>query len=292
MTFRSFCLSFAVAAAAAGMVLVSVPGPALADAKIVTRTSSSGGMAGARPGSDGSGATSTSYYKGDKVRVETGNNVMIYDCAADRLYTLDTAKKTYTVATLQQLASQPNPMMQMIDIQSTVSMKPGGKTKTISGKRATNYVWKATLTMKLKKGTNLPQGAAPPTLPTIIMEGEQWTTTALKTSAKCGRLPAAAMMSAGGMPPGLKKLIDLFATIKGVPLSSRMTQRMKMSGGAPAGMPAGADRTMTVTSSVVSLSEATLPASLFAVPAGYKQVPRSSPGMPMGGRPGRAPARR
>lgn len=263
-----------VALGAAAMVAVV---PARADVKVVSRTSVSGGQAAARPGEK-----SITYYKGDRVRTESGQQVTIYDCAADRLYTLNPASKTYHVSSMKNVVTQTNPMMAMVDMKSVVTLKPGGKTKIISGKTARNYVWKAVITMSIKKGANTgaPPGAPIPTLPTLILDGEQWTTEAVKLSARCTRLNSAALMGGGGMPAGLKPLVEKLASVKGLPLQSRMTQTMKPAKPNPGAGPP--PRQMVIKSELVSLSEATLPASLFAVPAGYKQVPRPMGALRMG----------
>src|SRR4051812_40803792 len=48
----------------------------------------------------------TTYYKGDKARVEfPAGTATIYDQAAGRVYSLDVMRKTYSVVTLKQMST-------------------------------------------------------------------------------------------------------------------------------------------------------------------------------------------
>src|SRR5689334_6672616 len=48
----------------------------------------------------------TTYYKGDKARVQSGDGTAtLYDLASGKVYSLDNARKTYSVITLKQMAA-------------------------------------------------------------------------------------------------------------------------------------------------------------------------------------------
>ncbi len=273
--------SVALAATAATLTVVAAPA-AHADVKIVSKnavTGASGAMA-QRMGSGNS--TTTTYYKAAKVRTDNGGGgVTIYDAATDKLYTLNGDTKTYTVASVRAAQDAVNPAMAMMDITTKAHVAPGGKTKMIMGKPATNYVWTATMAMKMKarampknSGAN-GLGAAPAQTPmmTLSMRGEQWTTGAVKLPARSGATSTSALMAnLGSRMPGMKPLMTEMSKIKGVPLQSTMTQ--SFSGMA---MPGAPQTPITITTQAVSVSEAPLPDSLFRVPAGYKLVKNATP---------------
>lgn len=252
---------------------------ALADVTVVMKTTIDGmprrpGAAGPAPKSRE--LTSTDYYKGDMVRSEMGDVVMI--AVGDRVFLIDDASKTYQVATRKALEEQANPMAAMLQVQGPATLKPGGKTATILGKPAKN--WLLTLSMRL----NVPPGmrvmaegatAATPTKPPVItMKMEVWTTEAVSVAKS--RAPMS-----GGMGM-LKPLTDKLQSIPGLTLRTTMTQTIEGMGMALKGMGKGG---ATVRAEAVSLSEKPLPDSLFAPPKGYKQrpfIPAGMPGMPGG----------
>jgi hypothetical protein len=91
---------------AVGLLLAGTASlPARADLTIVTEvnTSRSGGPAGAETAAP-SPQTVTTYYKGDKARVEAADGtVTLYDRAAEKVYTLHPAEKTFSALPLKQM---------------------------------------------------------------------------------------------------------------------------------------------------------------------------------------------
>jgi hypothetical protein len=253
---------------AVSALTVAVAAPAArADLKVVTTTTTSGGAGRSTT------TTSTNYYKGGKFRSETKEAVILID-GSGKIITLNTAKKTYSEMSFSDMMN--NPYMRMVDLKTSVNLKPGGKKKIIVGKPAKNYVYTATIQMSLsqealKQMKGRSQGAAPPPLPTIVMEGEQWVTESVQVPAKA----VANSMSALASLPGMKNLMDKLASIKGLPLESRITMTFK------GGPPNARNMKPQVTSSVASsLSEAPLSDSLFKIPADYtKQAAGGFPGM-------------
>jgi hypothetical protein len=249
-----------------------------ADVTLVQKTSVEGLPESMRAQRASMDRPSTLYYKGDKLRTETGTDaVTILD--GERLYLIDTKKKTYAATTAERMMAESNPMLSMVDVQTEVSVKPGGKTKTIAGKPAQN--WRFTLTMKLAiNATGMAQAAPgqppPGQLPTIRIEGEQWSTTAAAVPPTARSLRALSMLQSLVGPKGQAALRREFEKIKGLPLELTLTQTVQ-------GVPTPANGKPIVTRmTTVSLSEKPLPESLFALPKGYKQVPFEGPKMPTG----------
>ncbi|MEO7714701.1 MAG: hypothetical protein ABIY70_00745 [Capsulimonas sp.] len=139
---------------AIGVALAAIAAATRADVTIVSEVNVTGGMnrgggGGGRGFGGGAGAaqqfpkTVSLYYKGDKARSEEkGGPVTIYDAAAGKIYTLDTAKKTYYEQSLADIASgaqrfarpgaEPPPP-------SKVTLKETGDTQTIAAKKAAKY---------------------------------------------------------------------------------------------------------------------------------------------------------
>ena len=114
--------------------------------------------------------------------------------------------------------------------QTTATVKDTGQTRVIAGHPARRYTMTASLAAQ----------------PGTVLQGEVWA---------AQDIPAPSLLNTGGGP--LAALQSQFKKIKGYPLRTNL---------AITGSPLG---NTTVSSSVVSVSKAPLPASLFAVPAGY-----------------------
>lgn len=288
-------------------VLITIAAPAArADVKLVTTMTMT--STGQQPGMMGGGGgnqkfTTTTYIKGGKTRTETGStSITISDSATGTVYTLNPSAKTYTTTNINATLDQAQGMMAMMDFKATGDVKPGGKTRTILGKPAKNYLISSNITMGFKAGAR-PGGAsasAPPVktgvpLMTINIKGEQWATEAVKLPANSGLSNVRMMQSGLNRIPGLKSFAATMSKIKGLPLEGVSTQQMVMNMGAAMGGAGGAGgapakpMVMTMKTQPVSLSEAPLPDSLFAIPAGYRKVaaPVRRPGMGggMGARP-------
>ena len=111
-------------------------------------------------------------------------------------------------------------------------VKDTGQNKLIGGHMAHRYLLSATI----------------PAQPGTLIQGDVWTT----------RDIAQPPSLSGGGP--LSSMQNVFKQIKGFPLKSTL---------AVTGSPLGST---TVTTSLVSISKSALPASAFAVPAGYKKT--------------------
>jgi Tfp pilus assembly major pilin PilA len=250
-----------VGSLAAGLMLVSA---AHADLKMVQKTAANGTI-----------TTTTSYFKNGKFRTDSRQSIVIM--VGEKLLTLSPTRKTYTETTMNRAGGG---MAQMMDFKTTSVIKPGGKTKTILGKPAKNYVYTLTMQMVPSKEALQQMKASgrplPAQFPSIIIEGEQWVSEAVKmpTGAVANSMRAIAEM------PGMKEIIAKFAAIKGAPLETRQTMTFK-------NMPAAAAeaaKPQTITTTTTEISEAPLSDSLFQVPAGYKKMAAPTmPGAPGGG---------
>jgi hypothetical protein len=262
---------------ATSLVLASTTLTSLAFADLTVETKTSGGREG--------GAIIKQFYKGTKVRTESGGNVTIYDTATDRSLILDNAKKTYYMASVKRMQEmvKESPMGGIISkMKMTVTgdVKPGGQTKTILGKPAQNYKYTLVMNMDMsgmmdmipeKERKGMPKGGMSAIKTTI--SGELWTTTAVSLANPSAFNKGFAAMQGGGLGgDGAEQIAAKMSVVKGFTLLS--TQKI----GLPE-MPTGKggkkppSSAMSVRQEVVSLKESPLPDSLFVAPKGYKQVP-------------------
>jgi hypothetical protein len=221
----------------------------------------------------------TSYMKGSRFRTEIAGRVTITD--GTRTWLINPEKKTYSVVANQKLESSMNPMMeqfnQMIDMSLLASVKPGGKTRTILGKPAQNYVFSIDMKMKFKPGSG-PKGATgekPMTLPQMKTTGEIWATQVLPPPPRRSNMMNLAngfrMLGAAGQSAGAA-----FDKVKGFPLETNLKQ-VTTGSSIPGG---GKGSNVSVKMTVTSLKADPLPDSLFVPPAGFKQVPYEAPSLP------------
>jgi hypothetical protein len=218
----------------------------------------------------GKNATSTTtYIKGNKLRTEVDGATTITDGA--RTWLIDTNKKTFSVVVNEKLGQMGGPMVeqfrQMIDVKMDASVKPGGKTRTILGQPARNYVFSMSMKMSFKPGSG-PK-----------MMGESWTTDALPVppglikSAGAG----AVFSRLGMLGSSVQKSAAAFDSMKGFPLETTLSQSMS---GMPKGQKALKESDRTVKFAVVSLKTDALSDGLFLPPKGFKQVPYEAPSIP------------
>lgn len=246
----------------ATLLLTLTAGAARADLKVVAKTT-----VGERS------TTVTTYYKGSKARVETGNSVIITDGSSGKTYILNPQKKTYTLIR----ANDPNMqqasgMMQMFDISADV--KPGGKSKTILGKTVKNYVFTITMKPNAAFKTRMdeakkknPNAQIPPIANMVVtVRGEEWVSDALGVSAAGNAVMMQQLMSM----PNFRNVAQKFSIMKGVSLESNTSTSF-------------GTQSQTSKTVATSVSQSPLSDSLFDVPVGYKLEPM---GAASGGRPG------
>jgi hypothetical protein len=238
-----------------------------ADLKLVQKTIMEGNLSKRVQGAGGppTPPSVTMFYKGNKTRTESGDRVTIFD--GERVLLLNPAKKTYQAIPKNAAAEMANPMMAMMDIKASVDVKATGKTQTIQGKQAKQYVMTMTMKLGMKQGAGGAEKGEAPQLPSFTTRTELWT-------AEIPGVTLSPSMAKQNMPGGMasmpfvKDMTEKLKTIKGIPLLTTMNQEIM-------------GKKLNMSIKTVSLSEAPLPASLFAPPAGYKQVPYTAPAMPM-----------
>lgn len=305
----------AAAAFVFSSLLTLAAGPAArADIKVVSHVTAN--MMGTQGASlEGAGqhtSTVTMYYHGDRIRMESdngmGHSVLLIDVAAGRMYTLKPATKTYTERSIGAGPPQASRMMSAMDVKTKALLTPIAAKKTIAGKPAHGYTFKATITVALKGGMAgmsgapaSPSGSAPAKpqpVGSVEMSGEEWVTDAVRLPGK--GLSGAFTALGGGTSqlPGTRELTDKLAKIKGLPLAQTETiigtglfgaflsgaRAPQATGPRPKGPMRGGFR---LSSEATSVTEGPLPASLFQIPAGYKKedVVSPMPGAPGGRRP-------
>jgi hypothetical protein len=222
----------------------------------------------------------TSYMKGTRFRSDAPKTITITD--GTRTWLINTENKTYSVVANQKLQGATGSVMeqfnQMVDLSLMASVKPGGKTRTILGQPAQNYVYSIDMKMKFKPGSG-PKGITgkePMRLPQMKTTGEIWATTALpkppSSSAGAGSLFSNFRM----LGPAGERATAAFEKVKGFTLETTLTQ-ISTGGNMPGG---GKGGKMSLKVVVTSLKTDPLPDSLFAPPAGFKQIPYEAPTLP------------
>lgn len=287
--------------------LVTAVNPARADITFVNEASVTGIPASAltRINRNAEQTTTTVYYKANKQRTESGDVVTIYDGTSDKLYTLNTARKTYTVTVKSDLQNtvtiydgasgnlyslntknntytatalpeksielDSNALWSLFKFDTTTNVEPGGAKKTVAGKSVTNSVVNTTINMMLKDSA-LGAGGS---LGTIEVLGELWTTddTLIPVTAPSSAgMTSEVLRMPGTLKNAFQPLIDEITNIKGTVLSSRVVLTIPKLGEAAAEPAAQSKEMIIIAMDVKSISEKPLPDSLFTVPKGYKQV--------------------
>ena len=289
---RAMCVLFLTLAAAL---------TARADFSYTQTTKSAGGMmAGAAP------ILTKTYLKGQKMKIDSGDSIMIMDFDAQTMTHVSTAQKTYTVSKFSELGETVS--KSGMDI--SIDIKETGERKTINGFSATEMV----MTMEMDNPQARQQGMK------MKMEMDIWVSPDVPGAGElrafyqrnAAKFPWAAMTGAGGrgnasMQKALADLRRKMADVKGVPVLQVMKmgaagnevqmaqmqkgmeqaraqlEEMKRQGKLPpqmeeqlkrmtAASPGGSMFETTMESS--NFSSSPIPDSVFAVPAGYQQTER------------------
>ena len=274
---------------------------ARADFSYTTTTKSSGGMmAGAATGN-----VTKNYLKGQKMKIDNGDSIMIMDFDAQTITHVNTAQKTYTVSKFSDLGETVGKSGMDINI----DVKETGQRKTINGFNATEMV----MTMEMDNPQARQQGMK------MKMEMDIWVSPDVPGAGElrafyqknAGKFPWGALMGGGrgneSMQKAITELRRKMAEVRGVPVlqvmkmgaagnEAQMAQmqqgmaqaraqleEMKKQGKLPpqmeeqlkrmtAASPGGSMFETTMESS--NFSSSAIPDSVFAVPAGYQQTER------------------
>jgi len=147
---------------------------ARADFSYTQTTKSAGGMmAGAAP------ILTKTYLKGQKMKIDSGDSIMIMDFDAQTMNHINTAQKTYTVRKFSDLGETVSKSGMDINI----DLKETGQRKTINGFNATEMV----MTMEMDNPQARQQGMK------MKMEMDIWVSPDVPGAGSCER-------STSGMP--------------------------------------------------------------------------------------------
>lgn len=273
-------ISPAIVAAVFGAA-VFAPSAAFADLKVVSQVTVKGqpkaaqaaGVPGDKP------VTTTTYYKGDKSRTETDQGAFITDLANDKMYTLDLAKKTFTVTSLQATAkaASDNPFLNNIKVASKTTVTPGTETKALLGKTAKRTDYTSDFAISIEGNETLNAF-----MPKISIQGQMWNDETLMLPGDPRKLAQAtySRMLPAQIRQGVAEMSDKLGTMKGFPLLSVITVTVTPPKDAPdfvkEQMP---KEPIVTTSTVTSISEEALPDSLFVVPSNFKEE-KTAPATP------------
>jgi hypothetical protein len=252
--------------------------------------------------SAGGGMVTTSKFqlKGNKIKMDTDSMVTIMDFDAQTMTTLDPKTKTYRVTSMNEIAQGMDKASPSIQAKATET----GAKKTINGFNCRQV----NLTMNVQTGA---PGTGAPGAMAMVMDMESWVSADVpgaaelaafgKRMAEKGLFPGAT-----GDPRTRKAMLDLqreMAKINGVPVQQVMRMRMaddaqnaqmaaqmqqaraqmealRKQGGpaaaqiekALAAMGGGGKSLMETVTDSTGFSTAAIPATDFAVPAGYRQT--------------------
>jgi len=207
--------------------------------------------------------TGTTYVSSDKMRMSTPEGSdMIIDLAAGSLTSIDHKKKQYwvmTAAEMEAQAKQAEAAMKQAEEQMK-SLPPAmrdkmqammgggmfGDFKVEKGEGGRTVAGYACQNWLVTMGESMRQESC-------VTQQIQWPAQAYEGFRRFyGRLP-------GPMAKGMQHMMDEFQKMQGVPIATKMT--LKMMG-----------RTEVTTTELVELKKGPIPADVWAVPAGYKQV--------------------
>jgi hypothetical protein len=246
------------------LTLTSLCLAASADVKVVANVTVTGGReAGTKK--------ITTSYKGKFIRTETDKTISIYDTASQTITTINKAGKTYNVLSLKDTFTSMPSMMAKLQVKANANIELRPDQGTIAGLAAKKYSGKATI-----KITS--EGLPEENFPTTQIEIEQWMTEAVPTTTSMGGalMPMKNFIGPLQHYKGMGPVIDEFSKMKGVPLSSKVTLTVLSN-------PNSKTRSqgpITTTTQVLSVSSATLDASLFRVPEGYTRAAIRTPKPP------------
>ncbi len=266
-----------------------------------TMKSSAGPMAAMAGGND---RASKTYLKGQKMKIESPDSIMIMDFDAQTITNINASQKTYTVSKFNDLGAA----MDKGGMNVNIEVKETGQRKTINGFNASEVV----MTMEIDNPQARQQGMK------MKMEMDIWVSPDVPGAQElrafyqknAGKFPWGALMGGGrGNESTQRAITELrrkMAEIKGVPVlqvmkmgaagneaqMAQMQQGMaqaraqmeelkkqgklppqleeqlkRMSGSTPGSM-------FETTMESTGFSSSAIPDSVFAIPAGYQQTER------------------
>jgi hypothetical protein len=221
-----------------------------------------------------SSTATTTYIKGNKMRTDTVSGdttrTMIFDVDGQKLYSFDSKKKEADVWDMQAFGGEISKSVDTSGMKASV--KPNGKTKDISGKSADGYDMEISMpaTMGGEKGIKM----------TVLLTGPMWIVKGAPGTAEYIAFYKGAVekgwifsdpRAAKGSPGQARAMAEMYKQLSatgGVPYETEMN--IKMTGNDQMAAMMAKMGGMTMTSTVQSIETGTIPADMFAPPAGYK----------------------
>ena len=289
------------------MLLLGASLTASADASYTTTMKMSGGMMAGMMKDN----VTKHFFKGNKMKMDRGDNVTILDFDAQTVTQIDNGKKTYTVTSFNDLNAQTAAAMKKSGTEIAIDVKETGQRKTINGFDTREVIMSMDIDNPQARQTGMK----------MRMEMDMWVSPDVPGAAdmrafyerNAGRFPWAALATGSnqGMQKGLSELQRKMATMHGMPVlqimrlkpagnEAQMAQaqqqmskacaqmeEMKAKGGQQAAMAeqmlarmnckSGGGTAGTMFESTIEwggFSTSPVPESTFAIPAGYKEVDR------------------
>ena len=207
--------------------------------------------------------------KGNVIRTVAGDVVSLTDVTTDDVTMINTKDKTFAVLKGGKLPGIPD-MSEMMESKVIGDVKPDGPAADVDGRAAQAYKGLIKVEISPKAGVPLPFDPSNGPLLTMNMNFSATVTKAVKLDesvlAKLGAKAASGGMA--GMMPGAGEIAKKFQSIIGFPLTSNMEMTIESAMALP-GLP---EKPIKIKTETIKLDETDLDASLFKVPAGYKQV--------------------
>jgi hypothetical protein len=207
--------------------------------------------------------------KGNVIRMVAGDVVSLTDVTTDDVTMFNTKDKTFAILKGGKLPGMPD-MSEMMESKVIGEVKPDGAAADVDGRAAQAYKGLIKVEISPKAGVPLPFDPSNGPLLTMNMNFSATVTKAVKLDesvlAKLGAKAASGGMAA--MMPGAGEIAKKFQSIIGFPLTSNMEMTIESAMALP-GLP---EKPIKIKTETIKLDETELDASLFKVPAGYKQV--------------------
>jgi hypothetical protein len=200
----------------------------------------------------------TTYYKGDWVRIDSRNRTLLTNYSTHKTYNIDHIHKTYSVSDTD-LMQDASDMMEMMGLKVSAKVDPADEHKKVVGLDADKYLADVDFELKMPDGSGK--------VVRLKMHMESWATTALAVSSNQGSVVVGApndmlqsLFNLTGVGDAKKEL----AKIKGFSLANRITADVD----AP---DVPAPISIEVDYEAISVSEAAISNAMFRVPAEYKR---------------------
>lgn len=200
--------------------------------------------------------TATQYVSSERLRMANPETDMIIEYASGRIVAIDHKKKEYWETTRDEMAAQVQQAQAKMDEQMK-NIPPAMREKM------GNMMGGIAAQVQVTPGTGSKKIAGYDTKPWTVtigemMKQEMWNAEIpFPTPAVDAR--NSMMMLNNPMMKGAKDMVEKMRQVKGIPLSETTTVKVMM-------------KTITTTREATSVKLGAIPASVFALPEGYKKV--------------------